>query len=171
MKLAFSVFREVWSVDFEYRPLDGCNPEVRCMAALEYHSGRRIVIWADELYKLNHPPFNIGSSSLYVAYYASAEFSCHLALAWELPVYVLDLCFEFKNLNSNILVSGGKGLLGCALHYGIKTMEATEKKEMRELAMVDKRHWEYTLTEKKELMEYCFEDVALLSKILPKALV
>ncbi len=170
MKTTFKSFSEVWFVDFEFRQPSGSLPEVRCMAALEYHSGRQICLWAAELKDMDNPPFPIDHNSLYVAYYNVAEFNCHLALGWPLPVYTLDVCIEFKCLTSNRKIEGGKGLLGCAVYHGIVSMDAIEKKEMRELAMQDKRSGEYTKNEREELLAYNFEDVKLLSEILPCAL-
>ena len=46
--------------------------------------------------RLISPPYPTGPGSLFVAYYASAELGCHLALGWPLPARVLDLYAEFK---------------------------------------------------------------------------
>ena len=42
-------FNEIWLVDFEFAALSGAVPEVRCVVALEYNSGRKIRLWVDEL--------------------------------------------------------------------------------------------------------------------------
>ena len=37
-----------------------------------------------------------------VAYYASAEIGCHLALGWPVPQRVLDLFTEFRNHTNGV---------------------------------------------------------------------
>ena len=73
-------FREIWLVDFEFAAPSGAVPEVRCLVAHEIYSGRTIRLWADEIGDLAEPPYAINEQSLFVAYYASAEIGCHLAL-------------------------------------------------------------------------------------------
>ena len=51
-------YSEVWCVDFEYRAPDGERPKIRCMVAVEYHSGHSICLWADELGDI--APFDTG---------------------------------------------------------------------------------------------------------------
>ena len=84
-------FREIWACDFEFSAPDGERPTPLCMVAIELKSGREIRLWADELARLPEAPFNTGPDSLFVAFYASAELGCFLALNWPLPVRVLDL--------------------------------------------------------------------------------
>ena len=75
-------FKEIWLVDFEFAALSGAAPEVRCLVAKEYLSGKQIRLWADEINTLSLPPYGIDAQSLFIAYYASAEIGCHLALGW-----------------------------------------------------------------------------------------
>ena len=89
-------YREIWLVDFEYGSTPGNPPEIRCMVAREFFSGRTIRLWEDHLRVLPEPPFSIGPQSLFVAYFASAELGCFLALDWTFPQRILDLCVEFK---------------------------------------------------------------------------
>ena len=53
---------------------------------------------------------------LFVAYYASAEIGCHLALGWPVPERVLDLFTEFRNHTNGIPTVSGAGLLGALAH-------------------------------------------------------
>lgn len=64
------------------------------------------------------PPYPIGETDLFVAYYSSAEWSCHLALNWALPVNVIDLYAEFRCM-TNGLPGVSKGLLGACQLFGI----------------------------------------------------
>ena len=105
-------FNEIWLVDFEFSAPSGATPEVRCLVALEYFSGRKIRMWADEIGGLAEPPYAIDQNSLLVAYYASAELGCHLALEWNLPCYVLDLFIEFRNMTNGLTTPCGAGLVG-----------------------------------------------------------
>src|SRR4029079_12626507 len=73
-------FREVWVIDFEFYAGVGENPEPVCLVAWEMRSGRRLHLWRDEFGAA--PPYSIGPDALIVAYYASAEISCHLAPRW-----------------------------------------------------------------------------------------
>ena len=63
------------------------------MVARELRSGRLTRLWlADDPPAV--PPYPTGSDTLFVAYYASAELGCHLALVWPMPERVLDLYTE-----------------------------------------------------------------------------
>src|SRR5277367_6186249 len=91
-------YREVWLVDFEFSAPPGERPDPVCLVAHELKGGKKIRLFQEEMKSLKIPPYSVGKSSLYVAYYASAELTCHLALGWKLPENVLDLFVEFKGL-------------------------------------------------------------------------
>ena len=59
-------------------------------------------------------PYGTGPDDLFVAYYASAELGCHLAIGWPLPDRILDLCAEFHWLTSGLPVPFGRGLFSGA---------------------------------------------------------
>jgi len=158
-------FREIWLIDFEFGQNSDNQPAVRCMVARELRSGRTVRLWADQLSRLVAPPFEIGSDTLFVAFYASAEMSCFIALGWPLPCCVLDLYVEFRNMNNGRLTIAGNSLLGAMLHFGLDTIGATEKTEMRDLAL---RGGHYTESEKSALIDYCESDVLALEKLLQK---
>jgi DNA polymerase I len=88
-------FKEVWLVDFEFGAPPGGKPEPVCLVARELKSGRKLRLWRDEFGAM--PPYPTGSAALFVAYYASAEIGCHLALGWPVPERVLDLYVEFRS--------------------------------------------------------------------------
>jgi DNA polymerase I len=94
----FNSFKEVWLCDFEFAASPGERPKVICLVAKEYHSGRLLRLWADALGST--PPFDVGPDSLFVAYFASAELGCFLTLGWPIPVRILDLFTEFRNLTN-----------------------------------------------------------------------
>jgi hypothetical protein len=120
-------FAEIWAVDFEFGAKPGENPEPVCLVARELRSGRELRLWRDEFG--SEPPYPTGSDVLFVAYYASAEIGCHLALGWQVPERVLDLFTEFRNHTNGIPTVSGAGLLGALAHYGLDSIGTVEKDE------------------------------------------
>lgn len=154
---------EVWLVDFEFCAPDGEPPSPLCMAARELKTGRLVRAWRDELHARPGPPFAIDRNSLIVAYYASAEIGCSLALGWPMPANVLDLCAEFKCVTSGLQVPCHRTLLGALAYYNLPVIDGIEKNSMRQLAM---RGGHYTEAEKAALLDYCQSDVDALAKLI-----
>jgi hypothetical protein len=101
---------------------------------------------------------------LFVAFFASAEMGCFLALGWPLPVNVLDLYAEFKWLTCGRDGEPGKPSLVYALDwFGLESLDVTEKDEMRQLAL---RGGRYTEAERRSLLGYCAADVDALVRLL-----
>jgi DNA polymerase I len=103
-------FREVWAVDFEFVAPPGERPTPVCLVARELKSGRSIRLWRDQFGPF--PPYAVGADCLFVAYYASAELGCHLALGWPMPARILDLYTEFRCQTNGLPTVAGRGLLG-----------------------------------------------------------
>jgi len=160
-------YREVWLCDTEFRAPDGERPEPLCMVAREWRTGRTIRAWADGLASMPGPPFPIGADTLFVAYYASAEMGCFLALGWPMPARILDLYCEFRNLTNGGSTVAGNGLLGALAYFGLPAIDATEKGDMRALAQ---RPGPYSEAERVALLDYCESDVLALAKLLPAML-
>lgn len=161
-------FKNIVAVDFEYSAPDGERPDLGCMVAKNLRTGQTWRIFQDELKKMNHPPYPVDEDTVMVAYYASAEMNCHLSLGWPLPDNVLDLFAEFRCLSNGLpRPPGGAGLLGALNWHGLESMDAIEKKEMRELAM---RGGPYTESERVDLLDYCEADVIALERLLPMML-
>ncbi len=167
--MTLSDFQEVWCADFEYSAQAGEHPSPACLVAREYHTGRLLRIWQDELLQLDHPPFPIGRDSLFVGYFASAEMSCFRSLGWSPPDNILDLYVEFRAVTSGLPTPHGRGLLGALLHHGLPAISTNSKLTMRQLAM---RGGPYTPQEQQALMDYCQSDVdalvMLLTAMLPR---
>jgi len=157
-------FKEIWLVDFEFSAPSGAVPEVRCLVAKEYLSNKCIRLWVDKLGGLSAPPYAIDEQSLLVAYYASAEMGCHLALGWPCPVHVLDLFCEFRNMTNGLTLPCGLGLLGALTYFGLDAIDSAEKTMMRDLAI---RGGDYSAEEKLALLDYCESDVTALAQLLP----
>jgi hypothetical protein len=160
-------FPEVWLCDFEFREPDGERPEPVCMVAREWRTGRTIREWADRLASMSRPPFSVGTDSLFVVYYASAELGCFRALNWPMPARVLDLFCEFRNASNGAGTVAGNGLLGALAHFGLPAIDAGEKADMRALAQ---RPGAHTEAERAALLAYCETDVVALAKLLPAML-
>ncbi len=112
MVVSLSDFDEIWLVDFEFQALPGEVPTPHCLVAREYRTGRTVHLWQDDLRRVGRPPYDTGRRNLFVAYYASAEVGCHLALGWPVPERVLDLYVEFRCLPNGLPTPRGSGLLG-----------------------------------------------------------
>lgn len=164
--MAFNLqgYAEVWAADFEFAAAPGEIPQVICLVAWELRSGRKRRIWQDELRAMRQPPYPTDASTLFVAYYSSAEMGCHLALGWALPERVLDLYCEFRNRTNGLTTPCGWGLLGALAWYGLPSIEVAEKEQMRQLAQ---RGGPWTAEERAALLAYCESDVAALANLLP----
>ena len=165
MMIADLPFQQVWAVDFEFAASDGERPKPICLVARELKTGRTVRQWEDEFGRL--PPYPVDSNSLFLAFYASAEFGCHLALNWPMPERVLDLFAEHRCLTNGIPTGYGNGLLGVLAYYGLDGLGAEEKGEMRALAL---RGGPWTAEERLDLLNYCESDVVALARLLPAML-
>ncbi len=156
-------FRSIWCLDFEFRQSGGDLPEVHCLVARELRSGRVVRQWVPDDPSSPFGPFD--DRDLFVAYYSSAEWVCFLQLGWALPVRVLDLFCEFRNLTNGQAQALGSGLLGALACYGIPSIDHSGKDRWRELAM---RGGPFTDAEREGLVDYCQSDVDSLAMLLPK---
>ncbi len=161
-------YRAIWILDFEYIAHDGEFPEPVCMVAHELVSGRRISQWGDELDAA--PPFDLGSDSLFIAYAATAEWSCFLQLGWPMPVRCIDLYAEFVCMHNGS--ADGRlfpSLLAAAGNYGISTIGASQKDAVRALILGG---GPWTDPQRAEILDYCAGDVrtttALFHAMLPQ---
>jgi hypothetical protein len=158
-------FKEIWLVDFEFGVTPGENPKPVCLVARELRSGGRLRLWQHEFGPL--PPYSTSPDALFVAYYASAELSCHLALGWPMPGRILDLFIEFRNATNGLPTISGSGLLGALAHNGLDGIGVGEKTEMRELVL---RGGPWTSDERAAILDYCESDVDALARLLPAML-
>lgn len=161
-------YDQIWAVDFEFSAEGGNRPIPRCLVARELRSGRTVRVWEDELLRLRKPPYPTDARTLFVAYYASAEIGCHLALGWPVSLRVLDLFTEWRAATNglDLHVLGrrlGNSLLDAMSAFGLDTMLAAEKKEMRELAI---RGGPWAVGEPEALLDYCESDVAALDQLI-----
>ena len=152
-------FAEIWAVDFEFITGPGERPDPVCMVARELRSGRVVRVWRESLREMQAPPFPIGENTLYVAYSASAELSCHLALGWPLPVYVLDAYVEFLGLINGLpqrFAKGGTSQLGALAYFGLTSITADEKTHWRKRILAGPP---FSAEEAVGILDYCKTDV------------
>ena len=113
------------------------------------------------------PPFPIGRDALFIAYYASAELGCFKALGWPMPANVLDLFVEFRNRANGLTPPAGFSLIGALAYFGLDSIGATEKDDMRTLVLGG---GPWSDGERAAISEYCASDVAALERLLPAML-
>ena len=164
-KLDVLPYTEIWAVDFEYGAKPGENPNPVCLVAWELKSGRKIRLWRCQFGAA--PPYATDANTLFVAYYASAEIGCHLALGWPVPERILDLFTEFRNNTNGLPTISGDGLLGALAHHGLDGIGVSEKEEMRNLIL---RGGPWSDAERLAILDYCETDVAALARLLPAML-
>jgi hypothetical protein len=160
-------FRQIWCVDFEFSAEPGERPAPVCLVARELRSGQLLRIWQNELLEMARPPYPVDETSLTVAYYASAEIGCHLALGWPRPARVLDLFTEFRAFTNGLAPLCGASLLGALAYFGLDSLNAIEKAEMRELIL---RGGPWSSADREAILDYCESDVAALARLLPAML-
>ena len=158
-------YKQIWAVDFEFGGGEGERPQPRCMVARELRANTLVRAWHDELRATPAPPFPTDKDTLIVAYYASAEIGCFLALDWPMPLRLLDLYAEFSCLMAGRPAPCGRSLLGAMAAFGLNAVDAAEKQSMRSLAL---RGGEYSQSEKLALLDYCQSDVDALAALLPR---
>lgn len=163
MELGGQEFRHVWLVDFEFHQPPGERPSPLCVVAHDAATGRQISLWQEDLVRLGGPPYSVDGDCLFVAYYASAEIGCHLALGWSLPHNTLDLFAEFRCLTNGLKLPAGNNLIGALIYLGLDPQSAQEKEVMRDLA---KRGGPYASDEREALLAYCASDVRSLGHLL-----
>jgi DNA polymerase I len=184
-------FREIVVCDFEFNggkglcrvpesAREGNVPNVVCGVFWELRSGRKVRLWRNEFGP--NPPFGTGDDTLWIAYMSSAEWGCFLSLGWKLPVRILDLYCEFKNLTNatgvklrkktkakgSWLQPHGSGLIGACVTYGV-----TEG-----VAKLEKDHWRDLVIEggppmvrnRNGILDYCEGDVRITAALLPRLL-
>ena len=107
------------------------------------------------------------SGALIVAYFASAELGCHLALNWRNPACVLDLFVEFRNRTNGLPPIAGNSLQGALAYHGLDGIGATEKAHMRSLILGG---GPWSPEDQTAILDYCESDVSALSRLLPAML-
>ena len=145
-------FQHVIAADFEFEfgGYDGNRPRPVCMVAKDLRTGQFWRLWRGEFAPV--PPFPIGRDALFVAFYASAELGCFKALGWPMPTNVLDLFIEFRNRINGHVPPAGFGLIGALTYFGLDSIGAVEKDDMRSLVL---RGEPWSPEERDKVLKYC----------------
>jgi hypothetical protein len=151
----------VWLVDFEFTSHPGERQVPVCLVSREFKTGRTIKLWRDQFGPV--PPYPTDPGVLFVAYYASAELGCHKALGWPMPINILDLFTEFRELTNGIY-GGKRGLLNALVYYGLDSIGVEEKEDMRNLILGG---GPWSSNERAAIIDYCETDVLALDHLLP----
>jgi len=109
------------------------------------------------------PPFSTDASTLFVAYYASAELGCFRALGWPTPARILDLFTEFRSLTNGLTTPAGNGLVGALIHFNLDTIGTLEKDTLRARILRGEPCC-------PEFLDYCTTDTDALERLLPAML-
>ena len=155
-------YREIWLVDFEFNGAPGDVPSPVCLVAHELRTSRTIRLWRDQMGP--SPPYPLDEQVLFVAFFASAELGCHLALGWPLPVRVLDLYVEFRCV-TNTPGLYLRSLIDALQHFGLSTHALVAKDDMRQLVL---RGAPWSPGEREAIIDYCEADVVALRKLLDR---
>jgi hypothetical protein len=157
-------------VDFEFHGgernprSEGNRPYVVCLCAHELVSGRKFRLWHDQLVGMKEPPYRNDSRTLFVAFYASAELTCHLSFDWVLPTNILDLFIEFRRLtNHSDDHQPPAGLLDALDYFRLDSIEAQAKEHWRDVVL---RGGPSSGEERDGVLDYCWSDVDALRRLL-----
>jgi DNA polymerase-1 len=164
-------YRHVVAVDFEFEfgghatfddaGRSGERQRPVCMVARDLRSGQEWRLWRDEFGPM--PPFPIGSDSVFVAYYASAELGCFRALGWSKPANILDLFVEFRDRTNGLTTPAGRGLVGALTYFGLDTIGAQEKDDLRKRILAGEP---WSASDRTEILDYCATDIDALERLL-----
>ena len=129
------------------------RPRPVCMVAKELRTGKTWRVFRGEFGPV--PPFPIGPDTLFVAFYASAELGCFRALGWPTPARILDLFTEFRDRTNGLPTLAGSGLVGALVYFGLDTIGAQVKDEMRDLVLGG---GPWSEAQREAILDYCESD-------------
>lgn len=154
-------------MDFEFHPAHGREgncPVPVCMVARNLTTKQTLRFWQDQLRSLRQAPYPTGPDAITVAYFASAEMNCFLQLGWPLPINLLDLFTEFRNLTNGTSPAQGNGLLGALAYFDLPAIGGGEKTAMRDLVLSG---GPWNKSEQSAILDYCESDVTALANLFP----
>jgi len=157
-------FTAVWVVDYEFYGGDGSTQIPICYVGRDLCTNKIVSHWIDGTE--TKPLYSTDDKTLFIAYATSAEIGCHLALGFDTPSYILDLYSEFRCRNNGKPTSSHPdlkklqkyNLLSACFHSKIPTVSVNYKELMRDRIL---RGPPFTHQERKEILQYCREDVKM----------
>jgi DNA polymerase-1 len=165
MESKLAAYRTIWLVDFEFQAPPGQIPTPICVVARELRSGKLERVWLDGVDR-PAPPYSTDADSLFVAYFSSAEWNCHLALNWPLPPNILDLYVEFVWLTNSPLRRYNKSResqIAALNYFGCPHIGAGPKEKWRKRIM-DGPPW--SPEERTGILDYCQSDIRSMEFLL-----
>ena len=157
------VYEDVIALDFEFfSTTEGDRQNPVCLVAESLRTGLQTRLWITKGAKC---PLPSGPEYLYVGYFASAEWNCFLSLGWGLPARIIDLYPEYRRMTNGAVgytTRSGYGLLAAAEAFGVATMDANHKTDMRELIMSG---GPWSTEEQTDILEYCAHDVTITANL------
>jgi hypothetical protein len=156
--------RKIVFADFEFYDEDGEQPKPCCVVASEHPADTLHSVWL-EGQRCPRAPFPTGPGVMLVAYFATAEMNCFLALNWEPPEFVIDLFPEFRILTNGRYLEHGNGLLGAATYFGLNGIASAQKDAMRARIL---KGPPFTSEEKWAILKYCQGDIDNLPQLFGK---
>src|SRR5215471_3150895 len=109
----------------------------------------------------DRPPWDRGDPYLTVGFALGAEAGSMMHLGWPLPTPAIDLYAEYMVLHNTEMCHGddgkepGPSLIQACRRYGVATMDAAHKDEMRALAYTKAN---LTPEDISALQDYCLDD-------------
>lgn len=157
-------YERILSIDFEYEDggVAGNVPRPVCFVVRDFKTGSLKRYWRDELLSMTVAPFDIGSETLVVAFFAPAEIQCFMALGWPMPENLLDLFPEFRCLTNGQYLAYGKGLVGALRYFDLERFVPAQKDVMRQLISSG---GPWSADQETAILDYCQEDVDALEPL------
>jgi DNA polymerase I len=167
--------RDIIAIDTEYISRKGAMVEPICMVAKSllgnaHDSTSSIwrVFFGGSTRQYPSCPLPLDPDVLYLSFAAPAEWSCFLALGWELPQTIIDLYAEEVLLCNGKKDEHGKrfnpSLLSTMAKYKLDAISHAEKESMRDLILSG---GPWSMEQEARILEYCEEDVTAVEKLLP----
>lgn len=150
-----SDYIEMWVLDTEYgADTPGENPIPVCLCAKELLTGQEVRLLPGGVC-----PFKFDANILFIGFNVKCEWIIFLVFGWVLPLSVIDLMVEYKNLYNGKTMLGW-GLLDALRHYNLPCISNEDKEHGRTLArhMATRPQSSWLLKEIQEILEYCFSD-------------
>lgn len=162
-------YERILFIDFEYEDggVAGNNPHVVCLVVRDFKTGSVKRYWRNELFDMAVAPFDVGTETLVIAYFAPAEMQSFLTLSWPRPENLIDLFPEFRLLTKGKNPTHGNGLVGALRYFSLDGFVPAQKDEMRQIILSG---GPWSQAQRAEILDYCQADVDALEPLLAEML-
>jgi DNA polymerase-1 len=166
----------IWLLDFEFAT-ENERPIPVCLCAKDILSERRIEMFFHDGERPENP-FDDYEHSVFVGHSIAAEWSCFIALGWDLPPNCVDTMFEFACLTNQKVkrdlitpYAQGRSLIDACDYFEVSTMGSESKSNERQniidhcrLAPPGIEQSDY----ERRVLDYCWEDVDITALLFVK---